>query len=83
VLDGFDDLNLLRNSGIMGQHIRESLSAGNNVFRLFLEQDEEIPVVWHQPPQESWHGNSLPPKERIGSVGSVTEQRTMRQGGSH
>ena len=66
VLDGFDDLDLLRHSGVVGQHVREGLCAGNNVFRLFLEQDEEIPVVWHQPLQESWHGNSLPPEERSG-----------------
>ena len=33
VLDGFDDLDLLRYSGVVGQHLREGLRAGNNVFR--------------------------------------------------
>ena len=43
VLDGFDDLDLLRHSGVVGQHLREGLRAGNNVSAMFLEQDEELP----------------------------------------
>jgi hypothetical protein len=56
-----DDLDLLRHSGVVGQHVRQACAPATMFSAMFLEQDEDIPVVWHQPLQESWHGNSLPP----------------------
>src|SRR5882762_3735170 len=56
MLDGFDDLHLLRDAGVMREHCQQGFGADVDIRSLFGEKVEEPRFVRHKPLQKSWHG---------------------------
>src|SRR5258706_10227821 len=56
VLDGFDDLHLLRHTGVVRQHFMQGVGPDMDIPCLFGEKVEETNFARQKPLQNSWHG---------------------------
>ncbi len=75
VLDGLHSLDLLGDASVVLQHAGESIGAADDVFGLFAEEDEEIPIARHEALQESGHETRSPLRSK-----SVAGQVYRRRG---
>src|SRR5258707_1163481 len=56
VLDGFDNLHLLRHTGVVRQHFMQGVGPYMDIRCLFGEKVEETNFARQKPLQKSWHG---------------------------
>src|SRR6266403_2637966 len=75
VLDGLHSLDLLGDASVVLQHAGKSIGAADDVFGLFAEEDEEIPIARHEALQESGHVTRSPLRSK-----SVAGQVYRRRG---
>jgi hypothetical protein len=64
MLDGFDALHLFRHARVVFEHLYERVRSHDDVLRLLLKQNEEIPIMWRKSLQKSRQGTFIRPEER-------------------
>ena len=63
VLDGFDDLDLLGNTRVVGEHFEKGVGPGVDVGRLLGEEIKKSLFARQKALQKSGHVVRLPPEE--------------------
>ncbi len=71
MLESLDDLNLLGDAGVMGEHLEQGVGPLADINGLFGEKVEEALFARQEALQESRHVVGLPPEESVAEAGRV------------